>query len=230
MTALRCGSTSSIAGTMNDISARLDLVGITWDPAEYVIHTFGGLAVYARPGVPLPEKHALQCKGTGVIVFAGAIVPPGKISLNGQSNLVYIGEDCKLKASVINITADNGLVKVGARTKATNASNIKLANSGTITVGEDCYLARHAIISNSDGHAIYKRSTGDRRNPDRDVSIGNHVMIQENARIGKGAVIGDGALIGELSVVSGVVPAHCYYAGVPARLVEDDIAWEALLD
>ena len=54
-----------------------------------------------------------------------------------------------------------------------------------------------------------------------DVIIGNDVWIGENVTILSGVTIGDGAVIGAGSVVTKDIPANCFAAGNPCRVIRE---------
>ena len=56
--------------------------------------------------------------------------------------------------------------------------------------------------------------------------IGNNVWIGTNVTVLKGVTIGDGAIIAAGSVVSEDVPANCMAAGIPAKVVKENIEWK----
>ena len=58
------------------------------------------------------------------------------------------------------------------------------------------------------------------------ISIGNHVWIGINVTILKGVKIGDGAIIAAGAVVTRDVPERCLAAGVPARVIKNNVSWE----
>jgi acetyltransferase-like isoleucine patch superfamily enzyme len=57
------------------------------------------------------------------------------------------------------------------------------------------------------------------------VAIGNNVWIGLNATVLKGVTIGDGAVVAAGAVVTRSVPPKCLVAGVPARIVKENVAW-----
>ena len=52
------------------------------------------------------------------------------------------------------------------------------------------------------------------------------MLIGFGAVILKGVTIGDGAVIAAGAVVTQDVPSRCLAAGVPARVVREDITWK----
>jgi acetyltransferase-like isoleucine patch superfamily enzyme len=58
------------------------------------------------------------------------------------------------------------------------------------------------------------------------VVIGNHVWIATNAIILPGVTIGEGAIVACGAVVTKDVPPHCLVAGVPARVVRENVDWK----
>lgn len=58
------------------------------------------------------------------------------------------------------------------------------------------------------------------------VKIGNKVWIATNALILPGVSIGDGAIVAAGAVVTKDVPAKCMVAGVPARVVKENVEWK----
>lgn len=77
------------------------------------------------------------------------------------------------------------------------------------------------IIRDSDNHTIHY----DGFEKSKPIIIGNHVWIGMRATILKGVTIGDGAIIAAGAVVTKDVPARCLVAGVPARVIKENIEW-----
>ena len=78
------------------------------------------------------------------------------------------------------------------------------------------------VIRSYDGHTIcqegYKIS--------EPIKIGNHVWIGQGATILKGVTIGDGAIIAAGAIVTKDVPAKTIVAGVPAKVVRENVTWK----
>jgi Acetyltransferase (isoleucine patch superfamily) len=100
-------------------------------------------------------------------------------------------------------------------------SNFKLRCSNAITIGENCAISHDVTIMDSDFHDIdypgFKKS--------KPVLIGNHVWIGSRSMILKGVTVGDGAIISAGSVVTKDVPEKCLVAGVPAKVIKENVEW-----
>lgn len=98
------------------------------------------------------------------------------------------------------------------------------AKGGKITMG-DCGLA-DTTIYNTDYHPIYDFD-GKIINKDRDVVIEDNVWVGRRTVILKGVTLGNGCILGFGSVVSRSIPAHCIAAGMPAKVVKENVVWAA---
>lgn len=87
-----------------------------------------------------------------------------------------------------------------------------------IRIGDDCAIAGGVSISDNSWHAI---DVGK-----KDVLIGNKVWIATNALIMPGVKIGDGAIVAAGAVVTKDVPARCMVAGVPAKVIKENVDWK----
>lgn len=58
------------------------------------------------------------------------------------------------------------------------------------------------------------------------VNIGNKVWIATNAIILPGVTIGDGAIIAAGAVVTKDVPSRSMVAGVPAKVIKENVEWK----
>lgn len=82
-------------------------------------------------------------------------------------------------------------------------------------------ISENVTIRDSDNH-ILNDNTDKITQP---IIIGNHVWIGMNVTILKGVSIGDGAVIAAGSLVAKDVPPNTLVAGVPARIIKNDVQW-----
>ena len=90
-----------------------------------------------------------------------------------------------------------------------------------ISIGAHCSISERVIIRDSNNHMIdrdgYRKSAP--------IQIGDHVWIGMGAMILSGVTIGDGAVIAAGALVNRDVPAHAMVAGVPARIIRENVEW-----
>ena len=161
------------------------------------------------------NEHDLQIAPTAEV--RGLI----KIRDNAGPCTVHIGEGVTGKW---NLTVSGGArVIIGAGSTAETA--LVVAQAGDVVIGEDCMFSFGIEIRTTDTHAIYDIDSGERINPDKPISIGDHVWLGKQAIVLKGATIGAGSVVGARGVVSGTIAPLSVCVGVPARVVRGNVTW-----
>jgi acetyltransferase-like isoleucine patch superfamily enzyme len=98
---------------------------------------------------------------------------------------------------------------------------VEITCASKIIIGHGCAIARGVSIRDFDAHTI--------NIPDYQIAqpihIGNHVWIGERAMIRKGVTVGDGAVVASGAIVTKNVPPRCIVAGVPAKIVRENVDW-----
>nr|CAB41421.1 hypothetical protein [Neisseria meningitidis]CCP19895.1 O-acetyltransferase [Neisseria meningitidis] len=169
-----------------------------------------------------------------------------QLTVIGNNNSVYIGNNCKIVSSNIRLKGNNitlfiaddvenmGLVcslhsdcslQIQAKTTMGNGE-ITIAEKGKISIGKDCMLAHGYEIRNTDMHPIYSLENGERINHGKDVIIGNHVWLGRNVTILKGVCIPNNVVVGSHTVLyKSFKEPNCVIAGSPAKIVKENIVW-----
>lgn len=98
---------------------------------------------------------------------------------------------------------------------------VQIVCAKRIHIGNDVAIARDVIIRDTDAHKI----EDGKHEEQKEVVIGNHVWIGTRAIIMKGVHIGDGAVIAAGAIVTKDVPEKAIAAGVPARVIKNNIEW-----
>ena len=95
-----------------------------------------------------------------------------------------------------------------------------------VEIGEHCLIAAGVVIMDND---LHKWAVGNQEPVKvfEDIKIGNHCWIGLNAMILKGVTIGDGAIVAAGSIVTKDVKERTLVGGVPARLIRENVVWEA---
>jgi len=147
------------------------------------------------------------------------------LHINGNNCEIEIMEHCNLKNLDLWIEDDCGKIQIGYRTTI-EGGHIAATEGHSITIGEDCMFSHEIVIRNGDSHSIYEKTTDKRINTAQNVKIGNHVWLGEGAKVLKGSIINEGTIIATGAIVSGNVMNNSIYAGVPARVVKENIYWK----
>ena len=102
------------------------------------------------------------------------------------------------------------------------SSNSHIICTNSIEIGNDVAIADGVQIRDSDDHDIlydgYKKIAP--------IKICDHVWIGQRATVLKGVTIGEGAIVAAGAVVTKDVPARSIVAGVPARVIKENIDWK----
>lgn len=122
-----------------------------------------------------------------------------RFDLMGNGITLQLGENCKI------------------------GDNVHFVASQQVTVGDNCLLASHIFISDTNhgtGSDDPTTPPDDRPLTSNPVSIGNNVWIGEGVAVLPGAKIGDGCIIGAHAVVKGEIPAYTVAVGAPAKAIK----------
>ncbi len=98
------------------------------------------------------------------------------------------------------VRADNGPIRIGARTNVQDNAVIHVSPRGTTSIGDDVTIGHGATME--------------------DCTIGNGSLVGSNAVVLNGAVVGDRTLVAAGSVVAAgaVIPENVLAAGAPATV------------
>jgi len=168
-----------------------------------------------------------------------------KVLFFGKNNKLIVHPDARISGTTIRFDCDDGIctignnsfngfirvgqgcnVVIGDNVTCTNGCYISTAENTSITIGYDCMFASGNEIRTDDGHPIFDIVSGKRINPSRSIIIGEHVWLAAKSIILSGSSIGNGSVIGLGSIVKSVIPNNCIAAGIPAKVIKKNIAWE----
>lgn len=172
------------------------------------------------------------------------------LTLYGNRNRVSVGRGVELGGTRIEIHGDDNVVEIGdacgglfEATFVTDGATLRLGEGTTIVqaffnfhepfeirLGKDCLVSGEVVFSVSDMHTIIDLESKRRINPGRSIDVGDHVWIGARVQIMKGAKIGSGSIIGTRAVVTKTIPENCIAAGVPARVIRQNVSWDRELE
>ena len=180
------------------------------------------------------------------IVYKGSHTPTDvKISFDGRRNKLTIDNNAKLQKVIIDFKGNDAeivigscnarcMILIGSKSKihigdglsTTGAVYITAFEGSDIHIGQDCMFAGNVQIRGDDAHPIFDTETGKRVNISESINIGEHVWLGEGCVILTGSDIGSGSIVGTRSVVKAKIPNNSVAAGVPAKVIRSNIAWD----
>ncbi|MBF0120555.1 MAG: acyltransferase [Desulfobacterales bacterium] len=133
----------------------------------------------------------------------------------GDFATIIATSDNKVRFAVWSNFEGGGKIKIGKYSLICPGARITARLE--ITIGDNCMIASHAYITDSDWHGIYNRIDLGKSLP---VRIKNNVWIGDSAIICKGVTIGDNSIIGAAAVVVDDVEENTVVAGNPAKVIK----------
>lgn len=149
-----------------------------------------------------------------------------KIKVIGNNNQINIQKINGITLSEIIIRGEECSISIGNNSGFGNYLKlICMGKLNSISIGEDCMLADHVELWNTNSHPIYN-DQGEIINPSRPIIIGNHVWIGKDSRVTKGVNIGNNAIIGFNSLVTKNIKSNTLNAGSPTRQIREGVNWD----
>jgi acetyltransferase-like isoleucine patch superfamily enzyme len=142
----------------------------------------------------------------------------GMIEMQEHSKMI-VNNNFSIHSGLHIIILKNATLKLGS---GYISRHLKIKCYSSISIGENVAFSENVTIWDSDAHEInyegYVKTAP--------IIIGDHVWIGTNVIILKGVTIGNGAIIAAGSVVNKDIPAHTLAAGVPAKVIKNNIDWK----
>lgn len=149
-------------------------------------------------------SNALDNNGRSTIL---SLEDKAKLIVRGNARIFYGGDILLFKNSVFQL----GCSYIN--------SNCFIRVTKKLCIGNDCAISNNVTIYDSDFHEVNGHIKSG------DVTIHDHVWIGTGVTILPGVDIGTGAVIAAGSVVTQDVTAYSMVAGVPAKVIKENINW-----
>ena len=160
----------------------------------------------------------------GHIIFQSDLGEIGCTTINVGKNakLIVLG-DFQIGPDVMIMVCDGAELVVGGKRNASASgvtSSAKIMVRKRVEIGFDTIIAWDTFITDCDWHTIHgKQHTVPTK-------IGDNVWIAHGASILKGSQIGNGSIVATHAVCSmKEYPEAVLLAGVPAKVIQENISW-----
>ncbi|ORU00550.1 maltose O-acetyltransferase [Anaerovibrio sp. JC8] len=195
----------------------------------------------------LSKKSSLIGQKSFIIIGDSTTIgEEAKVSAKEESSL-YIGNNCSIGNRTIcdaarhatvklgtkirlqyngRIAADGGMISIGDGT--TMNSNFQIGcERSKIEIGEDNMFSFY-IKMDAGSHEIIDVNTNSIIDNSMPIVTGNHVWLGLGSTLLPGCSIGEGTIIGALSLVNKSVPSNSICAGIPSRVIRNNIKWRRI--
>lgn len=188
------------------------------------------------------KTNRFSCKGVrlnGVsihIIGSNNIITVGRrtslrncsILIKGDNNCIDIGNAVILNETTFWIEDKTNSITIGDDTTVSGKTEFSAIEGTSIIVGKDCMFSRNIRIVTGDSHSIIN-NLGERINPSKNITIGDHVWVGADVVILKGARVNSNSIIGTRALVNKEFQeSNIVLAGTPARKVKEDVDWDRI--
>lgn len=165
-------------------------------------------------------------KNNRITIADGAKVSNCTFCFNGNDSHICIDKNAVINGCVFFADDDRNTIRIGENSTFTGKTELITVEGTSITIGNDCMFAYGIVVRTGDHHSIVN-TQGIRINTSKNIEIGDHVWIGQNAFILKGVKIVDECIVGACSVVTkNILSPGSVVAGNPAKTIRTDIRWD----
>lgn len=125
----------------------------------------------------------------------------------------------------IYLEANGGKIIIGKEIKANTGCYFE-AQDALIEIGDYTSFGWNCVVKNCDGHTILLN--GEELENKGDIHIGKHCWICSESSILKNGYLGDDCVLAYKSILTKKISDKngCLYAGIPAKLIKENISWK----
>ncbi len=158
-------------------------------------------------------------------IMKGSILSDMMIYMLGNNHKLKIGENVNYKGGSLWFEDSHCQIDIGQNTSVESAHLAVTEPNKIISIGEDCMISYGIEFRTGDSHSIIDSKTKKRINWGQNIEVGDHVWIGAHSIILKGVNIGNNSIIGTKSLVTNSIPSNSIAAGIPAKVIRNDVDW-----
>ena len=128
-------------------------------------------------------------------------------------DFVYLFENV-----LLSLRAPGAAIAIGDETYLSRRAEV--ISQESVAIGSRCAIGPDVVIRDNDEHWLSGSPFS------APVTIGDRVWIAGRATVLKGVTVGDGAVVVAGAVVTSDVPPRALVAGVPARVIREEVTWK----
>lgn len=193
--------------------------------ARYKKPISGKNNVIVNNGVLIDVKYDIVGDNNLIEILQGSFLSDIMIFIRGNNHTLKIGENCRYKGGSVWFEDNFCQIEIGQNTTIESAHLAVTEPNKRISIGEDCMFSGEIEFRTGDSHSIIDNETKKRINMAQNIEVGNHVWIGARSIILKGVSIGNNSIIGTNSIVTKNIPSHSVAAGIPAKVIKNNIDW-----
>jgi len=160
------------------------------------------------------------------IEFSHSFIKSTKINIQGNNNCILLGNSVYIENGDFWIEDNGGCISIGDKTLIAGHTHLACIEGKSITIGSDCLFSTDVVFRVGDSHSIIDME-GKRINPSQNICVGNHVWFGNKTILAKGASIADDSIVGTGAIVTKkFTQPNIVIAGVPARIVKENVNWD----
>lgn len=170
------------------------------------------------------------------------------ILFNGTNNILFCGENVRLRNSSIKFNASNSVIfladnrneylldvsinnnsvlYIGKNNYFNGVLHIVISEETNVVIGDNCLFSFGIWMRTADPHLIYSCETKERLNYSKGIFLGDHIWVGQDAMILKKTCIGSGSIVAAKALVAGKkIPSNTSWGGNPARQLASGIFWD----
>lgn len=173
--------------------------------------------------VKIPDKYSFGSIKIGFAENRGFDNKNAKVIWHNEGSIVFKGK-CTIGNGVRLAISKNALLEIG--NAVTFSGNSQIICGSITKIGLGCLIGWDVMLLDYDAHSIIVE--GKRTNTNKGITLGSNVWIGARSSILKGVQIEDGIVIAACSnVTRSLGIKNSIYAGNPAKIVKENISWQA---